>query len=519
MNAGQFKPILENASAVLSKLAGAFQPSVLIREEGRVLSISDCVLGITGLSNVALEELVEIDNKVRALVLGLKRGEIEAVALDAYGEISGGASVRALGRSATIGVGEALLGRVLDPLGRPLDGAELKGTLHQVPLERRAPAIHERAPVHRPLYTGTLAVDAMFPIGRGQRELIVGEEGSGKTSLALDAMLRQQTTDVVSIYVAVGRRRSETWQMVDALRKGGGRWVVVSAPEDMSPGMRYLAPYAGTAVAEYFAYRGEHALVVYDDLTAHAVAWRELSLLLRRPPGREAYPGDIFYLHSRLLERAAQLSAEKGGGSVTALPIVVLEGGRLTAYIPTNLISITDGQIVLSHALFAAGQKPAVNAGLSVSRIGSKAQPQALSELSGRMRLDYASFLEIEVFARLGTRLEESTQRRIDVGRRVRALLRARRLAPLGVFEEVVRLCFAQEHALLLLVPEEEIEKTAAWLVTTLQHDMPTCAAGMVRDAVLSDADRRSMVKIMKTVIEARFGAQARSFGEAAGAG
>ena len=500
------RPTLDRVSSTLSQVAAAFRPSVLVREEGRVESVSDCVLGIVGLSDAALEELLEIDGRVRAVVLGLQRGEIEAVALEEHASVAGGASVRALGRVATVGVGEALLGRVVDPLGNALDGAELRGALRAMPLERRAPAIHERAEVHSPLYTGVLAVDAMFPIGRGQRELIVGEDGSGKTSLALDAMLRQRGTDVVAVYVAIGRRRADTWQVVDALRKGGGRWVVVSAPDDASPGMRYLAPFAGTTVAEHFADRGEHALVVYDDLTAHAVAWRELSLLLKRPPGREAYPGDIFYLHARLLERAAQLSAEKGGGSVTALPIVVLEGGRLSAYIPTNLISITDGQIVLSHALFAAGQKPAVNAGLSVSRIGSKAQAQALRELAGRLRLDYAAFLELEVFARLGTRLEESTRRRIEIGRRVRALLRARRLAPLGVFEEVVRLCLAEEHDILLQIPEDDVEATAAWLVGTLRREMPGREAAMERDAVLSEVDRRVMVDVMARAVAGRRG-------------
>jgi F-type H+-transporting ATPase subunit alpha len=269
--------------------------------------------------------------------------------------------------------GEVILGRVLDPMGRALDGRPLSGRMSEMLLERRAPGIHERAAVHAPLYTGVLAIDAMFPSGRGQRELILGDEGTGKTAMAVDAMLRQRDTGVVCIYVAIGRRRAEVSQVVGQLRSGGGRWAAVSAPQDESPGLRYLAPYAGTAMAEWFVERGEDVLIVYDDLSAHAVAWRELSLLLRRPPGREAYPGDIFYLHSRLLERATQLSAERGGGSLTALPIALTEDERLSAYIPTNLISITDGQIVLSRRLFTAGQKPAVDAGASVSRVGGKA--------------------------------------------------------------------------------------------------------------------------------------------------
>ena len=326
----------------------------------------------------------------------------------------------------------------MDPLGRPLDGQPLTLRGSVQPLERRAPRIHERAAVHRPLYTGVLPIDAMFPIGRGQRELIVGDEGTGKTSIGLDVILRQASTDVVGVYVAIGRRRAETWQAVEALRAGGGRWVVVAAPGDVSPGMRYLAPYAGCAIAEYFMDRGEHALVVYDDLTSHAVAWRELALLLRRPPGREAFPGDVFYLRSRLLERATQLSPERGGGSLTALPIARLESGRLSAYLPTNLISITDGQVVLSQPLFASGQLPAIDAGLSVSRVGGKAQPQAFRDLAGRLRLEYASFLELEAFSRIGARLEETVERRLARGRRLRALLRQPRLSPYGVFAELV---------------------------------------------------------------------------------
>lgn len=503
----RIEPVIRAASAALTRAARELSPGVIRREEGRVLSVGDGVLRVAGLPGAGLEELLDVGGRSRALTLGLRPGVIDAIALDAPHDVSVGMPVRALGRAATIGVGEPLLGRVVDPLGRPLDGEPLRGDLHPAPLERRAPHIHERAPVHVPLYTGVLAVDAMFPIGRGQRELLLGEEGSGKTSLAVDAMLRQRGSDVVCVYVAVGRRRADTWQIVETLRGAQDlRWIIVAAAEDESPGLRYLAPYAGTAVAEHFAYRGEHALIIYDDLTAHAVAWRELSLLLRRPPGREAYPGDIFYLHSRLLERAAQLSVELGGGSLTAIPLVVTEGGRLTAYIPTNLISITDGQLVLSRTLFAAGQKPALDAGLSVSRVGARAQPQALRELAGRMRLDYAAFLELEVFARLGTRLEPETRRRIEIGRRIRALLRARRLEPLGVFDEVARLLLAAEADLLLRIPEPEVGGAAAWLCNTLRHDLPGVADLIDREALLSETDRRALSRGMQAAIEARFG-------------
>lgn len=496
--------------SALSRAARQFEPHVRTLEEGRVLGVADGVLRIEGLPGVHSEELLEVGGRAgRALVLSLGTRSVEAIALDADVHLADGAAVRATGKVATIAASDALLGRVLDPLGRPLDGAPVAGTLRHMPLERRAPRIYERTPVHSPLYTGTLAIDAMFPIGRGQRELIVGEEGTGKTSLAVDALLRQKGTGVVCVYVAIGRRRSETWQAVEELRAGGGRWIVVAAPEDESPGMRYLAPYAGTALAEHFTYRGEHALIVYDDLTSHAVAWRELSLLLKRPPGREAYPGDVFYLHSRLLERAAQLSPEQGGGSLTALPLAVLEGGRLTAYIPTNLISITDGQIVLSRPLFTSGQKPAIDAGLSVSRVGAKAQAQAFRELAARLRLDYAAFLELEAFSRLGTRLEASTEQRIALGRRIRLLLRGKRLEPKSIFEEVALLVLASSHEAMLALPEADVEHAARQLVDAGRRELPAVVARVEKDAVLSQADRESLERLLSRLVAANAAAAA----------
>ncbi len=471
----------------LRRAGDTFVPSVVTREEGRVVHAADGVLRIVGIPSAALDEVVEIGHGAHALVLGLATHSVQAVALDAAASMREGDVATLTGRVASIDVGDALLGRIVDPLGRPLDGRQILGARLKVPVERPAPAIHERASVHAPLYTGTLAIDAMLPIGRGQRELIVGDEGTGKTTLARDAMLRQRNTDVVSVYCAIGRRRAETRAVAEALRRGGGRWVVVTAPEDMSAGLRYLAPYAATAVAEHFSYRGEHALVVYDDLSSHAIAWRELSLLLRRPPGREAYPGDVFYLHARLLERAAQLSAELGGGSLTALPIATLEGGRLNGYIPTNLVSITDGQVVLSRALFAAGQKPAIDVGTSVSRVGAKAQAQALRSLAGRLRLDYASFLELEAFSRLGTRLEESTARRIALGVRLRGLLRGRPMAPLSIFEEVARLVLASDPEFLMRVPAEHVLEVTTELVAAAGHALPDIARTVEADGVLSE--------------------------------
>lgn len=479
--------------------------SVRTRQEGRVEAVGDGILRISGLPDARAEEVLRVGENARALALSLAPHGIDAIVLDAPGGIGVGERVRATGDAASIGVGPCLLGRVVDPLGHPLDGAPLVGSVEAMLLEREAPAIFERANVHLPLYTGILAVDAMFAIGRGQRELILGDDGTGKTSLALDVMIRQAKTEVVGVWVAIGRRRAEVWQIVEALRRAGGRWVVVAAFEDQSPGMRYLAPYAGAAVSEYFARRGEHALVVYDELSAHAVAWRELSLLLRRPPGREAYPGDVFYLHARLLERAAQLSKELGAGSVTALPIASLEGGRLTAYIPTNLISITDGQLVLSASLFASGQRPAIDAGLSVSRVGAKAQPQAFKELAGRMRLDYSSFLELEAFSRLGTRLEASTLKRLEFGRRVRALLRAPRLEPLGVFDEVVRLVLASAPELLARIPEARTQDIAGELTRHLCRDEPTLARRVEDAATLSGEERETLLRAAAAFLDARF--------------
>ncbi|MBX3259801.1 MAG: F0F1 ATP synthase subunit alpha [Labilithrix sp.] len=483
--------------AAIERATESFVPSVLEREEGRVVHAADGVLRIAGLPSASIDEVLDVGSESHALVLGLTSRAVQAVALDAAASIREGDPARLTGRVASIDVGDPLLGRVIDPLGRPLDGHPVHGELVTVPIERRPPSIDRRTAVHAPLHTGTLAVDAMLPIGRGQRELIVGDEGTGKTTLARDAMLSQKNTDVVCVYCAIGRRRVETWSIADALRSAGGRWVVVSAPEDTSAGLRYLAPYAATAVAEHFTYRGEHALVVYDDLSSHAIAWREVSLLLRRPPGREAYPGDVFYLHARLLERAAQLSPELGGGSLTALPIATLEGGRLSGYIPTNLVSITDGQIVLNQALFAAGQKPAIDVGTSVSRVGAKAQPQALRSLSGRLRLDYASFLELEAFSRLGTRLEDSTARRLALGERLRALLRGRPATPLGRFDEVVRLVLASDHELLLRLPTARVLDLVTDLATSARSALPHVAHAVETDGVLSESGQRALGELL----------------------
>lgn len=495
------KVLARSVGSAMTRVVDEYQFQVLTREEGSVLSVADGVVRIGGLPGAGAEEVLRIGQHGTALVLGLRPSGVEAVLLQRPDQAEVGAPVRSLQQTAVVAVGDELLGRVVDPLGRPVDGLSLEQPRELMPLEREAPRIFERTDVHTPLYTGVLAVDSMFPIGRGQRELVVGDEGTGKTAFVLDALLRQRETDVVCVYVAIGRRRVETWQLVESLRSAGGRWVVVVAPDDLPPGMRYLAPFTGTAIAEYFMHRGEHALVVHDDLTAHAIAWRELSLLLHRPPGREAYPGDIFHLHARLLERAAQLSTDAGGGSLTALPVAVLEGGRLNAYIPTNLISITDGQLVFSRDLFVSGQKPAIDASLSVSRVGSRAQAPAFRELAGRLRLEYASFLEVESFSRLGTRLEAETQARIETGRRIRALLRAPRLAPLSVWEEVVRLVLAQTQEL-LRVPVDEVPGFADALVRATELDLANVRLSVERDATLAADSRRAIERAIREFVE-----------------
>jgi F-type H+-transporting ATPase subunit alpha len=493
------------ASDALVRSATGFQFALPQREEGRVRSVADGVVRVEMLPQAQVGELLDVGRRGSALVLGVSSDGVEAVAVDDRGDIAEGAAVRAGAREATVPIGEPVLSRVVDPLGRPLDGAPMEVLVERMPLERRAPGIHERSDVHRPLFTGTLAIDSMIPIGRGQRELILGDEGTGKTAIALDAIVRQQNTGIVCVYVAIGRRRAEVWRVADTLRKHGGSWIVVAASEDDSPALRYLAPYAGSAMAEYFAYRGDHALVVYDDLSAHANAWRELSLLLRRPPGREAYPGDIFYLHARLLERAAQLSSDRGGGSITALPIATLEGGRLTGYIPTNLISITDGQIVLSHDLFAAGQKPAIDIGLSVSRVGSKAQPPVMRDLAARLKLDYAAFLELEGFAKLGTRLDSATERRLAIGRRIRQLLRAERLRPMGLFEQVVHLVLAIDHDRMLRVPENRISTFASEATDAANKALAALSTSCESDGVLKGDGREQLGALLERLVSERF--------------
>jgi len=419
----------------LTQAAGQYRLGLRLGDRGRVASVGDGIAWVYGLPSVPAESLVSFEDGSRGLVFELQAERIGVILLDPADSVTSGSLVTHAAERLAIGTGDVLLGRVVDPLGRPLDGLPPPRTDNTRLLETASPPITARDFVQRPLYTGIKVVDTLIPIGRGQRQLLIGDAGTGKTALATDTVVAQAGQNLKCVYVLIGQRRSEAALLIDTLRHHGADayTTVVVAEADATPGMKYLAPFAGCAIAEAWMQRGEDTLVVYDDLTTHAHAYRELSLLMRRPPGREAYPGDIFYLHARLLERATNLGAAQGGGSLTALPIVQTEEGEIAAYIPTNLISITDGQIYLDGKLFAAGVLPAVDVPLSVSRIGGKAQHPRIKAEAARMKLDYLQFLELEVFTRFGMKLEAATEAKIRRGRILREILKQPRLAPLPV--------------------------------------------------------------------------------------
>jgi F-type H+-transporting ATPase subunit alpha len=429
---------LERSRATLARANLAPQAQTV----GRVEHVADGIALISGLPDVRLNELLRFEGGRLGFALTLDADSIGAVLLDDSDAIAAGSRVAGTGQVVEVPVGAGLLGRVVDPLGRPLDRDEPVPAEAHMPIERPAPAIIERDLVTQPVATGILLIDALFAIGRGQRELIIGDRATGKTSIALDTIVNQKDSDVICVYVAIGQRATAVQRAIEAVRQHGApeRCVFVVASAAASAGLQWIAPFAGVTIAEYFRDRGQHALVVIDDLTRHAATHRELALLTREPPGREAYPGDIFYVHARLLERAAKLSGELGGGSLTALPIAETDAGNLSAYIPTNLISITDGQIVLDSGLFAANQRPAVDVGLSVSRVGGKAQTAALRTVSGRLRLDYSQFLELEMFTRFGGLTDARVKAQVTRGERIRALITQPRFAPLRPVDEVALL-------------------------------------------------------------------------------
>jgi F-type H+-transporting ATPase subunit alpha len=470
-----------------------YRPGLRVSEQGRVLSVGDGIAWIDGLPTAAMDEVLELDDGSRALVFHLKSERLGAILLYQTERLTAGTRVALTGRRLELPVGDALLGRIIDPLGTPLDGQAPPRCERWRPLDAPAPPIVDRAFVDRPLYTGNKIIDTMIPIGKGQRQLLIGDNGVGKSALAIDAVINQRGKSVKCVYVLVGQKRSTVVNTVDVLRQHGAleHTAVVVAEATALPGLKYLAPFAGCAVAESWMQFGDDTLVVYDDITMHAQTYRELSLLLQRPPGREAYPGDIFYLHSRLLERATYLAPAAGGGSMTALPIVATKQGEIASYIPTNLISITDGQVYLDKALFDAGSLPAIDVTRSVSRIGGNAQHPRIKQEAGRTKLDYLQFLELEVFVRFGTRLEPAMEKRIRRGRALREALKQDRLAPLPVELQMAWLTAFNEGLLEDVDPGHIADRIGA------------LAAGLKREPLTLQDERGTWVAAVKSWLQA----------------
>ena len=450
----------EEITNILKSRIEQYDVQTDLSEVGTVLQIGDGIARIYGLENAVAMEMLELEHGVVGLGFNLEEDDVGAALFGEWQKVSEGEPVRRTGRIASVPVGEALLGRVVDSLGNPLDGQGPLETDETRPLEFKAPGVIARQPVKEPLQTGIKAIDSMTNVGRGQRELIIGDRSTGKTAIAIDAILNQHDQNVKCVYVAVGQKASTVVQVYERLKEAGAMsyTTIVSAPAHEAAPIKWMAPFAGCAMGEYFLYKGEHALVVYDDLTKHADSYRQLSLLLRRPPGREAFPGDVFYLHSRLLERAAKLSDELGGGSLTALPIIETQAGDVAAYIPTNVISITDGQIFLQSDLFFSGVRPAVNVGISVSRVGSSAQTKAMKKVAGRLRLDLAQYRELEAFAQFGSELDKATQAALARGERMVATLNQPQYQPWPMEEQVVAL-FAGNEGFLDQVPVSQVPR------------------------------------------------------------
>jgi F-type H+-transporting ATPase subunit alpha len=437
----QIKPD-EITSILKSRIEGLDVGGADLAEVGTVLSIGDGIARIHGLENCEAFEMLELPHDVTGLALNLESDNVGAVLFGEWEEISEGDTAKRTGHLLEIPVGEELLGRIVDPLGRPLDGKGEVNTTQSRPAEFKAPGVVQRQPVTEPMYTGLKAIDSMIPIGRGQRELIIGDRQVGKTAIAIDTIINNKDRDLVCVYVAIGQRMATVVALAETLAENGAldNTIIVAAPADEAAPIKYMAPYAGCAMAEHFLYDGKAALCVYDDLTKHAYAYRQMSLLLRRPPGREAYPGDVFYLHSRLLERAVKLNDDLGGGSLTALPIIETQAGDVSAYIPTNVISITDGQIYLQPKLFYSGVRPAINVGISVSRVGGNAQITPMRRVAGRLKLDLSQYRELEAFAQFGSDLDVETQRTLARGDRLVATLNQKERQPLSVEEQVVQI-------------------------------------------------------------------------------
>jgi len=482
---------------------------------GRVVQVGDGVATVRGLPQTRLDELLVFEGGVRGLAVDLGEETIGCVLLGDPASIKSGSIVRGTSEVARVPIGDALLGRVVDALGTPLDGGDPPEVETFAPIDQPAPAIVDRALVTRPLATGILVVDAMIPLGRGQRELIIGDRAIGKTAIAVDTIINQRSSDVICVYAAIGQKTSSVAQVIEAVRRHGApkRCLFVIGAADAAPGLQWLTPYAACTMAEHFMAEGRDVLLVLDDLTKHAAVYRQLSLLLRRPPGREAYPGDIFYIHSSLLERAAKLGPERGGGSLTALPIAETQAGNISAYIPTNLISITDGQIYLDPRLFNEDQKPAVDVGKSVSRVGGKAQAPVLKALSESMRLEYAQFLELEVFTRFGTMVDERTRKIIEHGRRIRAILEQRQFRPLSLGEEVALLLALSTRAL-DDIPLDRVDAFRDALEAWLQDHCPAALALDDRTDALADEVRKQLEAALRALARSMTAASPAAVGQ-----
>ena len=492
--------VLDSVLDTISKTRSTFTPELAPREVGTITHVATGVAQVSGLPGVGYDELLRFPGGTYGIAFNLDANEVGVVLLGEYWNLQAGAEVVRTGRVMDVAVGAALLGRVVDPLGRALDGKAAIVATQRLPIERPAAAIMDRSPVTVPLQTGLKVIDALIPIGRGQRELILGDRQTGKTAIAIDTILNQRDKDVVCVYCAIGQRAAAVAKAVATLRESGAMayTVVVVTEGNQPPGLAYIAPYAATSIAEHFMEAGRDVLIVYDDLTQHARAYRELSLLLRRPPGREAFPGDIFYIHSRLLERATHLNEGRGGGSLTALPVIETEAQDISAYIPTNLISITDGQIYLSPILFELGVLPAVDVGQSVSRVGGKAQHGSYRAVAGNLKLAYAQFEELETFSRFGARLDESSRKTIEHGQRIRACLKQPQFSPISVAEQILVLLALSEGMFdpvaLERMPAAEAAVHAA--AATIPQALRDRFSGPNK---LSDEDRKMLVDIART--------------------
>jgi F-type H+-transporting ATPase subunit alpha len=494
--------VFNNTFANIQQAREDFTPQLVLSELGIITKVSTGIAKVTGLPGVGFEELIIFTGNVLGIAFNVDALDIGVVLLGDYSQLQAGDEARRSGRVMDVAVGDELLGRVISPLGEPLDEGDTIETSLRLPIERPAAAIMDRIPVTMPLQTGLVVIDAMIPVGRGQRELILGDRQTGKTAIAIDTILNQLGHDVICVYCAIGQRAATVAKAVNVLREQGAMaYTVVMVTEgNESPGLQYIAPYAATSIAEYFMEKGRNVLIVYDDLTKHARAYRELSLLLRRPPGREAFPGDIFYIHSRLLERATHLCEERGGGSLTALPIIETEAQNISAYIPTNLISITDGQIYLSPSLFELGILPAVDVGKSVSRVGGKAQRAAFRAVAGDLKLAYAQFEELETFARFGARLDEDSRKVIEHGRRIRACLKQAESSPIPVSEQITVLLalstglFDEVPLIQMTSAQSALSKAATQLPKDLCARFETATS-------LSDDDRTIIIQLATKIL------------------